>query len=328
MKRAIQNSFKLLIVIVFLGVSCQKLDPVPVTKFCSIPPAINISYTSATVNGKLMDIGDEITAYGHCWSKTPNPTLSGFKSEIKGIPGKQAEFTSELRALTPGTKYYVRAYTFSKNDTKYSEEISFTTNTVPANQLVDCDNNLYNTVVIGTQTWMKSNLKVTRFNDGLDIPFVNSAAEWAALSSPAYSWYDNNVNNKNTYGALYNWYTAKSAKLCPVGWHVPSNAEWTELSTYLGGEGVAGGKLKEVGTTHWLSPNTGATNESDFTALPGGKRNPDGSYWGMGIVGFWFSSTEYDSGFSWARDVANDKANMSSYYSEKQLGFSIRCVKN
>ena len=134
--------------------------------------------------------------------------------------------------------------------------------------IADIDGNIYNTVIIGTQVWMKENLKATKLNDGTNILLETDNATWISLTDPAYCWYNNDASSyKNTYGALYNWFTVETGKLCPTGWHVPSDAEWFTLIDFLGGESVAGGKLKEIGNTHWNSPNTGATDEYGFTAI-------------------------------------------------------------
>ncbi len=148
--------------------------------------------------------------------------------------------------------------------------------------VTDIDNNHYEAVRIGSQLWMAENLKTTRYNDGTPIPLVTDSLEWDNLVTPAYCWYRNDpVTYGETYGALYNLHVVSTGILCPSGWHVPSDAEWTVLSDYLGGESVAGGKLKEAGTTHWYTPNAGATNETGFTALPGGIREAANSTPGL-----------------------------------------------
>jgi len=164
----------------------------------------------------------------------------------------------------------------------------------PSGTMTDRDGNVYTSVTIGTQTWMVENLKTTKYKDGTDIPLVTDDTEWANLNTPGYCWYNNDAATyKNSYGALYNWYAVSTGKLCPTGWHVPTDAEWTTLTTYLGGESVAGGKLKELGTTHWTTPNTGATNETGFAALPGGYIYYDGTFDFIGNIGGWWSATEY-----------------------------------
>jgi uncharacterized protein (TIGR02145 family) len=136
--------------------------------------------------------------------------------------------------------------------------------------VTDIDGNVYNTVTIGDQVWMAENLKTTKLNDGTSISNAIDNIAWASLSTPGYCWFINNRATYEIYGALYNWYAVYTDKLCPTGWHVPSNSEWTTLTDHLGGAEVAGGKLKESGSSHWASPNTGATNVTGFTALPGG----------------------------------------------------------
>lgn len=191
----------------------------------------------------------------------------------------------------------------------------------------DIDGNIYHTVTIGTQVWMAENLKVTKYNDGTAIPNVTNGTTWANLTTGAYCWYNNEINNKSSYGALYNWYAVNTAKLCPAGWHVPSDAEWTTLTTYLGGEDIAGGKMKETGTTHWEFPNTGATNGSGFSALPGAYRFYNGYFNDVGYTGYWWSATESSTTTSaWYRDLSYIYSSVYRYYINKELGFSVRCV--
>jgi uncharacterized protein (TIGR02145 family) len=190
----------------------------------------------------------------------------------------------------------------------------------------DIDGNTYHILQIGTQSWFQENLKVTKLNDGTAIPIISSGASWGSLTTAAFCWYDNNQVNGNTYGALYNWHAVKSGKLCPQGWHVPSDADWTVLIDYLGGVNLAGGKLKA--TSHWMSPNTGATNESGFTALPGGHRNDEGNYLNITGNGFWWSSSESGSENAWRQMIFYHGNYTSRGFSNKASGLSVRCVKN
>jgi uncharacterized protein (TIGR02145 family) len=199
-----------------------------------------------------------------------------------------------------------------------------------AQTVKDIEGNIYKTVKIGTQTWMAENLRTTKFNDGKAIPLVTDTT-WHSKKSPAYCWYNNNkAANSKTYGAMYNWFTVKTGKLCPAGWHVPSDSEWMTLVTFAGGENTGGGKLKEKGTVHWKSPNAEATNESGFTALPGGSRfDSDGSYYGMGDYGNWWTSTEFDSfrpgsAFIYMMDYRSGET--SKGFPMKQSGASVRCI--
>jgi len=196
--------------------------------------------------------------------------------------------------------------------------------------VVDVDGNTYNTVTIGTQCWMRENLKVTHYRNGDPIPNVTDGTAWSNLTTGAYCNYDNDANNSTTYGRLYNWYAVGDIRnIAPTGWHVATDAEWTTLTTYLGGEEVAGGKLKEAGYMHWYSPNTGATNETGFTALPGGDREFGGAFGDIGYDGAWWSSTEnYTPFFAWYRIVGSIFSNVyrACYYQEG--GISVRCVRD
>ena len=163
--------------------------------------------------------------------------------------------------------------------------------TVSANWGIrDIDGNAYSAVTIGTQVWMVQNLKTTKYNDGTSIPLVTDPTAWT-LGTDEYCWYNNNAKNKTPYGALYSWYAVNTGKLAPAGWHVATDAEWAVLVAYLGGDNSAGGPLKEAGTTHWASPNAGATNSSEFSALPGGVRSGDGTFADSSGWGYWWSST-------------------------------------
>ncbi len=204
----------------------------------------------------------------------------------------------------------------------------------------DIDGNFYRTIKIGDQCWMMDNLKVTHYRNGNDIPNVTDNTAWAGLSTGAYCDYNNDVNNAATYGRLYNWYAVRDSRnMAPEGWHIPTDAEWKQLEMYLGmspAEADAtgwrgtdeGGKLKETGTTRWGSPNAGATNESGFTALPGGYRYSDGSFGAMGIYAFLWSSTEFDSGTAWGRGLHSNGSDVSRTSDDKLYGFSVRCVRD
>jgi uncharacterized protein (TIGR02145 family) len=194
----------------------------------------------------------------------------------------------------------------------------------------DYDGNLYTTVKIGNQVWMAENLKVTRFRNGDPIAHGTGSTEWGNLTTGAYADYNNSVSNSDTYGRLYNWFSVDDARnLCPTGWHVPSEGEWTTMITYLGGESVVVGKIKEAGTTHWLSPNTAATNQSAFTALPGGFLNGVGSFSSLGLQGWWWSSTTITGVENHARLYMAENSYVRSfkYEDSKQSGLSVRCIQ-
>ncbi|NJK98755.1 MAG: hypothetical protein HC905_30990, partial [Bacteroidales bacterium] len=173
------------------------------------------------------------------------------------------------------------------------------------------------------------NLKVTKYFDDREIPNVTDANAWAALSTPGYCWYDNDSSTySETYGALYNWYTVATDSLCPAGWHVSTDDEWITLVDYLGGLTDAGGLLKETDTTHWASPNTGATNETGFTALPSGNRSINGKYDNINDYGYWWGFPEYSSSSAWYRRLNYDHSNIYRHYNHKNNGFSVRCLRD
>jgi uncharacterized protein (TIGR02145 family) len=195
--------------------------------------------------------------------------------------------------------------------------------------VTDIDGNDYLTIKIGDQWWMMENLKVTHYRNGDPIPNVTDPGEWAGLITGAYCEYNNDIANVDTYGRLYNWYAIDDVRdITPTGWHVPTDAEWQTLVDHLGGDAVAGGKMKETGTTHWASPNTGATNESGFHALPGGYRFDFGNFLGMGYNAFLWSSAEYRSDLAWSRSLYYYGSDVGRSYYYKHYGFSVRCVKD
>ncbi len=205
---------------------------------------------------------------------------------------------------------------------------------------VDCDDtddqltdNCIPSVTICDQVWMLKNLDVTKYRNGDDIPQVQDPTFWASLTTGAWCYYQNNSENGTTYGKLYNWYAVNDPRgLAPVGWHVPTNDEWLIMADCLGGVSVAGGKLKEAGLTHWNSPNTDATNETGFTALPSGHRWSDGGFYEIGYTGHWWSASisqdESTPNHSQVRYVRNNDAYF--YWSEypRINGYGIRCVKD
>jgi uncharacterized protein (TIGR02145 family) len=191
------------------------------------------------------------------------------------------------------------------------------------------DGQTYRTVQIGNQIWMAENLKATKFNDGEAIPHGTTKLYWSSCSNSAYCWYNNDEGTyKDTYGALYNWFTVNTGKLCPDGWHVPSLNEWNALGTFLGGNPVAGGKLKESGYSHWASPNKNATNASKFTGLPGSSRDYSGQWAGsIGTHGEWWSGTSVDASHANNLSLSNDSEVLRNSNREKKEGLAVRCIK-
>jgi uncharacterized protein (TIGR02145 family) len=287
----------------------------------------NITQTTATGGGNVTsDGGATVTARGVCWSTLPGPTTSDSKTtDGTGL----GSFTSSLSGLTINTPYYVRAYATNSQGTAYGNLVTFTTpaDENPIGTFTDSrDGKTYKWVKIDNQTWMADNLAY--------LPSVSppSAESDTAPNYYVYGYTGSDVsaakNNANyiTYGVLYNWPAALTA--CPAGWHLPSDAEWTILITYLGGHGNAGGKMKETGTTHWYSPNTGATNESGFSGLPGGYRYFTGTFVSIGYYGNWWSSAEYSSFLAFYCSLLYDFTLLYWNYFHKDYGFSVRCLRD
>jgi uncharacterized protein (TIGR02145 family) len=297
----------------------------------------SISQTTAVSGGTFTSEDyQSVISRGVCWSLSSNPTIEDSHTNDGSGAGT---FTSSITGLIPDTYYYVRAYTLFEGSTIYcyGNEIRF--NTIKESITVtDIDGNVYGTTTVGNKLWMAENLKTTRYADGT--PLTLWLDTYYPSSLKAYCWYDGNINNKDVYGALYTWSAAMNGEspsnskpsgiqgVCPTGWHLPSDAEWTQLIISLGGEFSAGGKLKEAGTSHWESPNTGATNESGFTALPGGTRSGR-NFSGMGKYGYWWSTTFLVEDFI-THSLKNDS---NSARSEQTMGdpylcLSVRCLKD
>jgi uncharacterized protein (TIGR02145 family) len=212
----------------------------------------------------------------------------------------------------------------------YWMDADFINGIISDSTIIDADGNVYHPIKIGSQIWLVENLKTTKYRNGDLIPNVSLNSAWANLSTGAYCNYNNNSSNSETYGRLYNWFAVNDSRgLAPEGWHIATDEDWTILTDLLGGESVAGGKLKEVGTAHWGNPNNGATNEVGFTALPGGYRANFEAFIGLNSIGSWWTSTASSATEGWARGIFNEAVNVDrgGYY-EKKMGFSVRCVKD
>lgn len=199
-----------------------------------------------------------------------------------------------------------------------------------ASQVMDYDGHVYDTVVIGSQVWLKQNLKTTHYRNGLPIPNVSDSLTWASLTSGARCYYANDsATYDSTYGALYNWFAVHDVnEICPEGWHVSSDAEWTAVASFLGGDLTAGGKMKEAGTVHWLPPNIGATNSSGFTGLPGGMRGLASEFGYLNENGLWWCSTQQSSGNGWGRYLWYMFAGIDRNPVPKYVGQSVRCIQD
>jgi uncharacterized protein (TIGR02145 family) len=288
--------------------------------------ATSVTNTTANLNATV-NANNSLTTVTFEYGLTSSYglTSTAVQSPVSGAILKNV--SALVTGLISGQTYHYRVKTENEVGTTYGGDITFTT--TGALTVADIDGNFYNTIAINTQVWMKENLKTTKYNDGASIPIVTDPTAWTNLSTHGYCWYNNDLTTYSAiYGALYNWYSVSTGKLCPTGWHVPTDAEWTELISYLGGESIAGGKLKESGTAHWVNPNTGAANETGFTALPGGGRNFDGPFLSIGTIGLWWSSTTDFTDNAWNRMMFYDNVNVTRNYTTKRGGFSVRCIKN
>ena len=218
----------------------------------------------------------------------------------------------------------------SNEETKTQKQVA-TRPTVPIldRTVSDIDGNIYKIVTIGNQKWTKSNLNVSRYRNGDPIPQVQDPTQWGNLTTGAWCYNNNSTTNGIVYGKLYNWYAVSDLRgLAPQGYHIPTDAEWIILTDYLGGGNVAGGKMKEIGTTHWASPNSAATNSSAFTGLPGGCRYTDGTFNNDGRWAFWWSSSEIITTYAYYYALYYTFGiTLRNTYSETG-GYSVRCLRD
>jgi len=281
---------------------------------------------AAVCGGKIKsDGGEDIIARGVCWSTSQYTDLSDSKT-VDGFGA--GSFTSNLTDLTAGITYYVRAYATNSIGTGYSDAVKFTTKIATEfGTVTDIDGNIYLTVKLANQWWMAENLKVTHYRNGDEIPNVTDNNQWASLTTDARCAQNNSADKVATYGYLYNWCAVNDVRnIAPPGWHVPTDAEWQNLANFLGGNAVAGGKLKESGTAHWNKPNTEATNASDFCALAGGYRDNLGNFSGTGGSATFWSSTEENVSYGRCWEITYNSGALSNLANRKSRGFSVRLV--
>lgn len=318
-------SIKIICLAVVLTSACTNKSPVkpapqPKANTASITTAVITDdlAVSATGGGNITsDGGSTVTARGICWGTAATPTTSGNKTADSAGTGS---YKSLMTGLTANTTYYIRAYATNAAGTAYGQTVTFTTGTI------DLDGNLYHTVTIGTQIWMLENLNVTHYSNGDPVPYVTDQTQWENnRTSIGYCCdYNNDSSIGAIYGKLYNWGVVTDVRnICPAGWRLPTQTDWDTLENYLGGIDIAGGKMKEAGTVHWATPNTGGNNSSGFTALPAGGREL-GPSTGLGTVAyFWMGGDLNGQGLSYdAVTVAGVGSN------EFYAGFSIRCIRN
>jgi uncharacterized protein (TIGR02145 family)/uncharacterized repeat protein (TIGR02059 family) len=306
-------------------------QPVTNNTLCSAPSAItnaatSFTNTTAILNGTVNANGCSTTiTFDYGLTTSYGSTVTAGQSPLTG--SNSTAVSAIVSGLISGQTYHfrVRASNSGGQNQTIGNDMTFTTT------IKDYDGNIYTAVTIGTQVWLVQNLKTTSYSDGTSIPPVTDNTTWGGLSTDAYCWYNNDAATfKATYGALYNWYAVNTGKLCPFGWHVSSQAEWLVLLNYLGGQNVAGGKLKEAGIIHWSSPNTGATNETGFTALPGGLRQyENGLFLYMSTYGYWWTPTEFPiSGDETFWEMIYNVSNLTYGGWLPQFGMSVRCVRD
>ncbi len=294
-------------------------------------PIGNISDIGATTGGNITnDGGTPVTQRGIVWSTSPSPTTANNSTTNGSGTGS---FTSNLTSLTASTTYYVRAYATNSAGTAYGNELTFTTTAGGGGIVtnpgagVTFDGYTYTSIVLGNgQEWMAENLRTTTYANGDPIPNVTDGAQWFNLTTGAWVHYNNDNQYENPYGKLYNWYTvADPRNVCPTGWHAPSQTDWESLMTYLGGDSIAGKKLKEAGNLHWNSPNTGE-NTIGFNAIPGGIRNGGNFHWLGSDAFFWSATSGIGNAFCFELAYNSDWANTE--FNNKADGYSVRCLRD
>jgi len=206
----------------------------------------------------------------------------------------------------------------------------YASDSLNTSQVVDIEGNEYSTVIIGNQIWMRENLRTSTFRNGDTILHVDDNGTWSKLKTGAWCHLYNQNTQCDIYGKLYNYYAVEDSRgLCPLGWRIPTENDFNILTQYLGGEQIAGGKLKDVGTTCWQTPNLGATNESGFSALPGGQRSNKGIFGNLGNAGSWWTITKNNTISAWSISLFSFTGGNAvyKYFNEFNVGLSVRCIK-
>jgi len=280
----------------------------------------NITNTSATFEAKILSRGvGTLGQIGFCWSTTQNPTISANK--VKGSWKDSNNFLNTIYSLTKNTKYYVRAYAYNEFGISYSNQIEFST--------LNKEDSLLESVKIGTQIWTSRNLEVSTYRNGEPIIYVSTPVEWldaARKGEGAWCYYNYDPKNGEIYGKLYNWFCVKDSRgLAPSGYHIPSNLEWSLLSEYLGGEKIAGFKMKS--TSGWSNGGNG-DNSSGFNALPGGGCGSNGYFDSITDYGNWWSSSEDRTNSAWLRYLNFNSTVVDIGLSDMYSGFSVRCLRD
>lgn len=315
--------------------SLKQFQTTPILATLTTTAISTIKNITAVSGGNITNNGGaDVYARGVVWSTNPNPDISLVGTKTVDGTGN-GSFVSNITNLLPNTTYYVRAYATNASganysaNTSYGNQLTFTTqpNLLNGAGLSDIEGNQYKSIIIYGQEWMQKNLNVSKYRNGDPIPQVTDDNQWATITTGAWRYFANITANGITYGKLYNWYAVTDPRgLAPEGWHIPSNQEWDDLFKNLGGS-PAGGKMKETGTSHWHNPNVGATNETNFTAIPS---NPSGQNY-IYISATWWSKTWY-AGESGPRifqvDNASSSANLYPTAATNIQAISVRCIKD
>ncbi len=300
------------------------------------PEVTNVTFNQRTDGSFIVDVyydlndveGDTMSVLmlisddsGLTWNFSCDSISGAFGCDILSGSANHIEWNyGAEHPQTFGDQFRVKIYADDRNHEK--------------SKVTDIDGNIYITTKIGTQWWMAENLKVTHYRNGDAIPHVTDDNQWYNLTTGAYCNYNNDTSNVAIYGRLYNWYAVDDSRnLAPASWHVPTDSEWQILINYLGGDAVAGGKMKTTGTIEggdglWFYPNAGATNSSGFSALPGGYRTYSGAFNSVGDYANFWSSTESSSDYAWDRYLYCCFSDVRRYYSDKRGGFSVRCIRD
>ncbi len=326
MKAILFISLSFFAISLFSGCRKEEFAGIPVLSTSAVTEISGVSMSSG--GNITSDGGASVTSRGISWSQNPDETSDvSITSDGTGT----GSFTSNMSGLIGSTTYFVRAYATNSAGTAYGEQISFTT------RVTDVDGNSYNSISIGTQTWMVENLRVTHLNDGSEISIITSDLEWTTASTPSYCWYFNIVPADVQNSPLYNFNTVQTGKLCPAGWSVPSDGDWKTLEMFMGmsqaevdminwrGEGSSS-ILKAADGWYVLN---GIQDMYGFKALPAGVRDGlSGGFIDFNNATSWWSSTVYDEKNAWVRSIGRSQTTIYRGNLDTRNGFSVRCFKN
>ena len=303
-----------------VNAAIQEVNNLPFVNFPLIPQ-IQLPASSPEVNTVVNQ-----TVFSNIQFSVSHPNLQLVSSSLQS----DGQLNMKIKIIDTPTVLPVESflnYTYSDDFSEFSGKLPVKVYSQSCGDVMDIDGNVYPTIIIGTQCWMQKNLNVSQYRNGDPIPQVTSYSQWQSLTTGAWCYAENNTANGTVYGKLYNWYAINDPRgLAPQGYHLPSDEEWTTLTTQLGGESVAGGVMKAG--SYWTNPNNGATNSSGFTGLPGGLRYSDGSLSATGYTGAWWTSSQQDISNAWSREIGNLYIFVQRIGRQKTEGHSVRCIKD